>query len=112
VSYFYQSGYFSYLIKVGLGLGEDTHIALALFNLCLLGCQSLGETLLQNTFSFDYSYSLTTLLVLPLYIIKRLRRYQSQTTAEMCRYRSGVNFTNVLRAAFTLVDPESVKKYS
>jgi len=26
--------------------------------------------------------------------------------------RSGVNFTNVLHAAFTLVDPESVKKYS
>jgi len=25
---------------------------------------------------------------------------------------SGVNFTNILWAAFTLVDPESIKKYS
>jgi len=48
VSYLYQSGYYSYLIKVGLRLGEDAHVELALFNLCLLGCQSLGETLLQN----------------------------------------------------------------
>ena len=48
MSYLYQSGYYSYLIKVGLGLDEDTRVALALFNLCLLGCQSLGETLLQN----------------------------------------------------------------
>jgi hypothetical protein len=29
-----------------------------------------------------------------------------------CEKRSGYDFTNVLRAAFTLVDPESVKKYS
>jgi hypothetical protein len=36
------------LIKVGLGLGEDACIAFALFNLCLLGCQSLRETILQN----------------------------------------------------------------
>jgi len=41
-------GYYSYLIKVGLGLGEDTGVALALFNLCLQGCQSLEETLLQK----------------------------------------------------------------
>ncbi len=40
VSYLYQSGYYSYLIKVGLGLGENTCVALALFNLYLLGCQS------------------------------------------------------------------------
>jgi len=25
---------------------------------------------------------------------------------------TGVNFTNILRAAFTLIDPESVKNYS
>jgi len=31
-----------------LGLGEDAFIALALFNLCLLGCQSLRETFLQK----------------------------------------------------------------
>jgi len=50
VRYLYQSGYYSYLIKVGLGLGlgEDAGVELASFNLCLLGCQSLGETLLQN----------------------------------------------------------------
>ncbi len=48
VSYLYKSGYYSYLIKVGLETGEDVCIALALFNLCLLGCQSLRETLLQN----------------------------------------------------------------
>ncbi len=40
VSYVYQSGYYSYLIKVGLGLGEDACIVFALINLCLLGCQS------------------------------------------------------------------------
>ncbi len=45
MSYLYQSGYYSYLIRVGLGFGEDTQIVLALFTLCLLGCQSLGETL-------------------------------------------------------------------
>jgi len=48
VSYLYQSGYYSYLINVGLGLGEDARVALLVFNLCLLGWQSLGETLLQN----------------------------------------------------------------
>ncbi len=48
MSYLYQSGYYSYLIKVGLGLSEDARIALALFNLSLLGCQSLGETLLRS----------------------------------------------------------------
>jgi len=44
----YQSGYYSYLIKVGLGLGEDAKGVFALFNLCLLGCTSLWETLLQK----------------------------------------------------------------
>jgi len=29
---------------VGLGLGEDICIAIALFNFCLLGCQSLRES--------------------------------------------------------------------
>jgi len=29
----YQSGYYSYLIKIGLGLGEDTKGSFALFNL-------------------------------------------------------------------------------
>jgi hypothetical protein len=48
VGYLYQSGNYSYLIKVGLGLGEDTCIVLALFNFCLLGCQSLNETLLRK----------------------------------------------------------------
>jgi hypothetical protein len=37
VSYLYQSGYYSYLIKVGLGLSEDACVVFALFNLCLLG---------------------------------------------------------------------------
>jgi hypothetical protein len=46
VGYLYQSSYYNYLIKVGLGLGEDAFIAL--FNLCLLGCQSLREALLPN----------------------------------------------------------------
>jgi len=31
---------------------------------------------------------------------------------ELKRLKTGVNFTNILRAAFMLVDPESVKKYS
>jgi len=57
VSYLYQSGYFSYLIKVGLGFGEDTCVALALFNLYLLGCQSLEETLLQK-FQLYYKNSI------------------------------------------------------
>jgi len=48
VSHLYQSGYYSYSIKVGFGLGEDACVAIALFNLCLLGCQSLRETLLQK----------------------------------------------------------------
>jgi hypothetical protein len=48
VSYLNQSGYYSLLIKVGFGLGEDACVWLALFNLRLLGCQSLGQTLLQN----------------------------------------------------------------
>jgi len=34
-------------------------------------------------------------------------RAESETS---CSYRSSVNFTNILRAAFTLADPESVKK--
>jgi len=38
----------SYLIKVGLGLGEDARVALVLFDLCLLSCQSLEEILLRN----------------------------------------------------------------
>jgi hypothetical protein len=38
--YLFQSGYDNNLIKVGLGMGEDTCIALLLFNLWLLGCQS------------------------------------------------------------------------
>jgi len=33
VRYLYQSGYYSYLIKVGLGLGEDANGSFALFNL-------------------------------------------------------------------------------
>ncbi len=33
-SYLFQSGYYSYLIKVGLGLGEDAEASFALFNLC------------------------------------------------------------------------------
>jgi hypothetical protein len=52
VSYLYQTSYYSYLIKVGLALGEDAGIGLAFFNLCLLGCQSLRETLLQKELSF------------------------------------------------------------
>jgi len=46
--YLYQSGYYSYLIKVDLGLGENAKGCFALFNLCLLGCTSLWETLLQK----------------------------------------------------------------
>ncbi len=45
--------YYSYLIKVGSGLGEDACSAVALFNLFLLGCQSLRETLLQKYLKFD-----------------------------------------------------------
>jgi len=41
----YQSGYYSYLIKIGLGLGQDAHVALVLFLICLLGLQSLEQTL-------------------------------------------------------------------
>jgi len=48
VRYLYQSGYYSYLIKVGLGLGEESKASFALFNLSLLGCQSLWETILQK----------------------------------------------------------------
>ncbi len=44
--YVYKSGNYSYLIKAGLGLGEDTWACLHLLILCLLGCQSLRETLL------------------------------------------------------------------
>ncbi len=33
---------------VGLGLGEDPKVSFVLFNLSLLGCKSLWETLLQN----------------------------------------------------------------
>ncbi len=51
MGYLYQSSYYSYLIRVGLGSGEDACIALALFNLCLLGCQSLRETLLRKKHS-------------------------------------------------------------
>ncbi len=47
-SYLSQSGYYSYLIKVGFGFGEDAKVSFALFNLSLLGSQSLWETLLQN----------------------------------------------------------------
>jgi len=43
VRYLYQ------LIKVGLGLGEEAKVSCALFNLSLLGCQSLQEILLQKT---------------------------------------------------------------
>jgi len=50
VSYLYQSSYYIYLIKVGLNLGEDACVVFAFFNLCLLGCQSLRETILQNYF--------------------------------------------------------------
>jgi len=32
--YLYQSGYYSYLIKVGLGMGEDNKGSFTLFNLC------------------------------------------------------------------------------
>jgi len=55
VRYSYQSGYYSYFIKFGFGLGEDACIALALLYLCLLGCQSLRETLLQKYY-FDNEY--------------------------------------------------------
>jgi len=49
MSYLYQLiSFYSYVIKVGLGLDEDTHNVIALFNLCLLGWQSLRETLLRN----------------------------------------------------------------
>jgi len=48
VRYLYQYSYYIYLIKVGLGLGEDTKVSFAIFNLSLLGCQSLWETLLRN----------------------------------------------------------------
>jgi len=53
VRYLYQSGYCSYLIKVGLGLGEDAKVSFPLFNLSLLGCQSFWETLLQNLQTFN-----------------------------------------------------------
>jgi len=33
-SFLYQSSYYSYLIKVGLGLGEEANDSFALFNLC------------------------------------------------------------------------------
>ncbi len=47
VSYLYQSDYYSYLISVGLGgLGEDTRVC-ACVDIILLGCQSLGKTILQ-----------------------------------------------------------------
>jgi len=50
VRYLYQSGYYSYLIKVGLGLGEDTKVSFALFNLSLLGCQNFGINFLTKSF--------------------------------------------------------------
>jgi len=53
VSYLYKSGY---LIKVGLGLGEDAFIALALFYLCLLGCQS-WLTILTSVISDPFNES-------------------------------------------------------
>jgi hypothetical protein len=31
-NYLYQSGYYSYLIRVGLGLGDDVKSSFALFN--------------------------------------------------------------------------------
>ncbi len=50
VSYLYQSDYYTYLIKVGLGLGEHACIAFELFYLCLLRCQRLRQTLSWNLF--------------------------------------------------------------
>ncbi len=41
--YLYQFGYYSYFIKFGLGLGEDAKGSFALFDLCLLGCQSFEK---------------------------------------------------------------------
>ncbi len=32
--YLYQSGYYSYLIRIGLGLGVETKGSFVLFNLC------------------------------------------------------------------------------
>jgi len=61
VSYLNHCGYYSYLIKVCLGLGEDTRVVPVLFYLCLLGCQSL-ETLLRKLashLSFERPMSLT-----------------------------------------------------
>ncbi len=49
MSYLQQSSYYSYLIKVGSGLSEGACVGFALFNLCLLDCQNLRETLLRNT---------------------------------------------------------------
>jgi hypothetical protein len=37
-------------MKIGVGSGEVARVGL--FNLCLLGCQSLGETLLQNLWRY------------------------------------------------------------
>ncbi len=45
---------------VGLGLGEDAKGSSALFNLCLLGCQSLLETLLQKLHSAIVCFIINT----------------------------------------------------
>ncbi len=43
----------------------------------------------------------------------KINKKDRQTLLDFaCGWRQGVNFTNILPTAFTLVDPESVKKYS
>jgi len=50
--YWYQSGYYSYLIRVGLGLAEGAKGSFALFNLSFLGCQSLWENFLHTELQY------------------------------------------------------------
>jgi len=52
-----------------MGLGEDTCVVLALFNLCLLGCQSLGETLLRNKHDENHNFTRNKSRVIKLQIL-------------------------------------------
>jgi len=49
VRYLYQSGYDSYLVKVGLGLGQDAKGSFALFNLeCKVAKVFVGNSFLKT----------------------------------------------------------------
>ncbi len=63
-------------MKVSLGLGEDTKVSFVLFNLSLLGWQSLWETLLQNTLMI--SLITNVLKLLNYYFSSQLRTLRSR----------------------------------